>query len=110
MDSSVWLSSSSSTTAFFPVPFFPLGLEDALEEFDVITCYKVLVQKDELGNDEIVILLEDKFKTHSQLDAIKNRCREKLRVLPQFQFMEANQLRALVYKKHMRKPEKIKFL
>ena len=89
---------------------YPKAIFDALEEFEAITCYKVLVQKDELGNDEIVILLEDKFKTHSQLGAIKDRCREKLRVLPQFQFMEANKLRALVYKKHMRKPEKIKFL
>ncbi len=89
---------------------YPKAIFDALEEFDSISCYKVLIEKNELGNDEIIILLEDKFKTHSQLDAIKNRCREKLRVLPQFQFMEANKLRGLVYKKHMRKPEKIKFM
>jgi len=89
---------------------YPKAIFDALEEFEAISCYKVLVQKNELGNDEIIVLLEDKFKTHSELDAIKDRCREKLRVLPQFQFMEANKLRSLVYKKHMRKPEKIKFM
>ncbi|MBL1280491.1 MAG: AMP-binding protein [Fluviicola sp.] len=89
---------------------YPKAIFDALEEFEAISCYKVLVQKNELGNDEIIVLLEDKFKTHSELDTIKDRCREKLRVLPQFQFMEANKLRGLVYKKHMRKPEKIKFM
>ena len=89
---------------------YPKAIFDALEEFESISCYKVLIQKNELGNDEIIVLLEDKFKAHSELDAIKNRCREKLRVLPQFQFMEAGKLRSLVYKKHMRKPEKIKFM
>lgn len=89
---------------------YPKAIFDALGEFESISCYKVLIEKNELGNDEIIILLEDKFKTHSQLDDIKSRCREKLRVLPQFQFMEPSKLRGLVYKKHMRKPEKIKFM
>ena len=89
---------------------YPKAIFDALGEFESISCFKVLIEKNELGNDEIVILLEDKFKAHAELDAIKNRCREKLRVLPQFQFIEAGKLRGLVYKKHMRKPEKIKFM
>lgn len=89
---------------------YPKAIFDALGEFESISCYKVLIEKNELGNDEIIILLEDKFKTHSQLDDIKSRCREKLRVLPQFQFIEPSKLRSLVYKKHMRKPEKIKFM
>ena len=89
---------------------YPKAIFEALEEFASISCYKVLIEKNELGNDEIIVLLEDKFKTHSELNLIKASCKEKLRVSPQFQFMEANKLRGLVYKKHMRKPEKIKFL
>ncbi len=88
---------------------YPKAIYDTLEEFEDISCYKVLIEKNELGNDDLFILLEDKLIDLPILHQIKERCREKLRVLPTFHFVEANKLREMVYKKHMRKPEKIIF-
>ncbi len=88
---------------------FPKAIYEVLEHFEDISCYKILIEKDELGNDEIVILLEEKIEQLPVFDEIKELCKAKLRVIPQFRFSEPNELRAMVYKKHMRKPEKIKF-
>ncbi|MCH2230101.1 MAG: AMP-binding protein [Crocinitomicaceae bacterium] len=87
---------------------FPKAIFDVLEEFKVISCYKVIIDKDELNNDIITVLLEDKLKP-STINEVKELCKSKLRVIPKFEFMEINKLRGLVHKKHMRKPEKIKF-
>ncbi len=88
---------------------YPKAIYDTLEEFNDISCYKILIEKNELDNDDLFILLEDKLIDLPILHQIKERCREKLRVLPTFHFVDANKLRAMVYKKHMRKPEKIVF-
>ena len=88
---------------------YPKAIFDTLEEFEQISCYKIVIDKNELGNDDLFILLEDKLIDLPILHQIKERCKEKLRVLPTFHFVEANKLRGMVYKKHMRKPEKIVF-
>jgi hypothetical protein len=54
-------------------------------------------------------LLEDRIIDSVVLDEIKEMCKANLRVIPKFDFVEINELRAMVHKKHMRKPEKIKF-
>jgi len=88
---------------------YPKAIYDALEEFEQISCYKIIIDKNDLGNDDLFILLEDKLIDLPILHQIKERCKEKLRVLPTFHFVETNKLRGMVYKKHMRKPEKIIF-
>ncbi|MGB0915181.1 MAG: phenylacetate--CoA ligase family protein [Crocinitomicaceae bacterium] len=88
---------------------FPKAIFDVLEDFKVISCYKVNIDKDELNNDVITVLLEDKLNNSETLNEVKELCKSKLRVVPKFEFMEINKLRGLVHKKHMRKPEKIKF-
>jgi len=88
---------------------FPKAIFDVLESFKAVSCYKVLIDKDELNNDTITILLEDRIIDSVVLDEIKEMCKSNLRVIPKFDFVEINELRAMVHKKHMRKPEKIKF-
>lgn len=88
---------------------YPKAIFEVLESFKEISCYKILVQKDELNNDDIIIQLESKLEELPVFEEIKELSRSKLRVLPKFEFIEANTLRESVYKKHMRKPEKILF-
>jgi phenylacetate-CoA ligase len=88
---------------------YPKAIFEVLEQFTDVSCFKIIVDKNELSNDEITILLENKIKSMPAFESIKELCKAKLRVLPKFNFVEANVLRAMVYKKHMRKPEKIKF-
>ena len=88
---------------------YPKAIYDTLDEFEQISCYKIIIDKNDLGNDDLIILLEDKLIDLPILHQIKERCKEKLRVLPTFHFVETNKLRGMVYKKHMRKPEKIIF-
>lgn len=88
---------------------YPKTIFEVLDEFDALACYKILVNKDELNNDELTILLEDKIESMEVFNAIKELCKAKLRVLPKFQFVEINALIAMVHKKNLRKPEKIWF-
>lgn len=88
---------------------YPKAIFEVLEHFEEITCYKILVEKDELNNDDITILLERPLAESSVLENIKELCKARLRVLPKFDFHEPDELRNMVYKKHMRKPEKILF-
>jgi len=88
---------------------YPKAIFEVMETFSEISCYKVLINKDELNNDEITILLEEKIESMEVFGKIRELCQSRLRVIPKFQFIEANALRAKVYVKHLRKPEKIKF-
>lgn len=88
---------------------YPKAIFEMLEQYVEISCYKIIVNKDELNNDEITILLEDKIESTSVFLSILDQCKSKLRVVPKFEFLESNTLRSMVYKKNLRKPEKIKF-
>lgn len=88
---------------------YPKAIFEMLDQFIEISCYKIIVNKDELNNDEITILLEDKIESTSVFLSILEHCKSKLRVVPKFEFLESSTLRSMVYKKNLRKPEKIKF-
>jgi phenylacetate-CoA ligase len=89
---------------------YPKAIFEMLDQFVEISCYKIIVGKDELNNDEITILLEDKIESTSVFLSLLDQCKSKLRVVPKFEFLESNTLRSMVYKKNLRKPEKIKFI
>ena len=89
---------------------YPKALFDLLDLYREVSCYKIVVSKDQLNNDEITILLEDKIANSEVFASILEECQSKLRVIPKFDFLEINALRAQVYKKNLRKPEKIQFL
>lgn len=88
---------------------FPNAIYEVFDQQPTITCYKVEVAKDYLGNDTITILLEKKIENSREMKQIVEDCQSKLKVVPHFVFLEEDYLRNQVFKKNSRKPEKIVF-
>lgn len=88
---------------------FPNSIFEIFDGIPEVTCYKVEISKDYLGNDAITILLEKKIEFSGKLTDIVEECRSRLRVVPHFVFLENDYLRSQVYKSNIRKPEKIVF-
>lgn len=89
---------------------FPNAIYEIFDRQSAITCYKVEVSKDYLGNDTITVLLEKKIESSQQvMEHIIADCQAKLKVVPHFVFLETDYLRSQVFKKNIRKPEKIVF-
>jgi phenylacetate-CoA ligase len=88
---------------------FPKSIFEIFDSFPEVTCYKVEISKDYLGNDAITVLLEKKIEFSDTMSQIIEACKSRLRVVPHFVFLENDYLRSQVYKSHIRKPEKIVF-
>lgn len=88
---------------------FPNSIYEIFDGTPEVTCYKVEISKDYLGNDAITILLEKRIEKSTILESIIAQCQSKLRVVPHFVFLETDYLRSQVFKKNIRKPEKIVF-
>lgn len=89
---------------------FPQAIFELLDSIPAISCYKVLVKKDEFGKDDITLLLEEFMEEPSHLNAVKEKCSAQLKVIPNFEFVKSDYLRSQVFKRNLRKPEKISFL
>ena len=88
---------------------YPKAIFEVLEHFREISCYKVLVEKDAVNNDDITVLLDANIEHTPVFATIREMCKARLRVVPKFRFLTSDELRAAVYKKDLRKPEKILF-
>lgn len=88
---------------------FPNSIYEIFDGTPEVTCYKVEISKDYLGNDAITVLLEKRIEKSEILSNIIEQCQAKLRVVPHFVFLETDYLRSQVFKKNIRKPEKIVF-
>lgn len=88
---------------------FPNAIYEIFDGQPEVSCYKIEVSKDYLGNDAITVLLEKHIEGAAVMSKIVDACQAKLRVVPHFVFLESDYLRGQVFKKHMRKPEKIVF-
>ncbi len=88
---------------------FPNSIFEIFDAIPEVTCYKIEVSKDFLGNDAITVLLEKKIEDSGKMTEIVEECRSRLRVVPHFVFLENDYLRSQVYKNNVRKPEKIIF-
>jgi phenylacetate-CoA ligase len=88
---------------------FPNAIYEVFDNFKQVTCYKVEISKDYLGNDAITVLLEKELENSAVFQLIVEHCQAKLKVVPHFVFLELDYLRSQVYKKNIRKPEKIVF-
>lgn len=88
---------------------FPNAIYEIFDRQSAITCYKVEVSKDYLGNDTITVLLEKKIENSQVMQHIVADCQAKLKVVPHFVFLETDYLRGQVFRKNIRKPEKIVF-
>lgn len=88
---------------------FPQAIFDIFDSIREVICYKITVSKDDLQNDLVTILLESKLQESELMTEIKNKCHSKLKVIPNFEFDDLEKIQAQVYKKNLRKPEKILF-
>jgi phenylacetate-CoA ligase len=88
---------------------FPRSIFEIFDGFAEITCYKVEVSKDYLGNDTLTVLLERSIEHSGIMPAVVEACQSRLRVVPHFVYLENEYLRSQVFKSNIRKPEKILF-
>jgi phenylacetate-CoA ligase len=89
---------------------FPQAIFDVFEEFNEVICYKVIVKKDDIGNDSINVLLARNLENTEVIEEIKRKCNSRLKVIPNFEYEDLERIQAQVYKKNLRKPEKIIFV
>ncbi len=89
---------------------FPQTIYDIFDVIEEVICFKVIVSKDELHNDLITILLQKELIDTSIHKTIIEKCQSRLKVIPSFKFEPLETIQAQVYKKNLRKPEKIVFI
>lgn len=89
---------------------FPSTIFDQLDAFPEIVQYKIEVEKDDFENDQVFIYLEKHLDKTSSITLLKEKFVATIRVSPHLRFVDANDLRNMIYKKDQRKPEKIVFL
>jgi phenylacetate-CoA ligase len=88
---------------------YPQGIFDVLDQTNFVQQYHVLVQKDSLDNDQLIILLDDKLEGNSELVRLKAHFQANLKVVPVFEFHPLEQIQQYIYQKNKRKPQKITF-
>ncbi len=89
---------------------FPKAIYDILDQFSEIKIYKVQISKDSLGNDDIKILLDDILLDDINLNSLEQKCKANLKVIPNFDFINHDELFNMIHQKHIRKPLKIEFI
>jgi phenylacetate-CoA ligase len=89
---------------------FPQSIYEVLDEMQEVSMYKIVVSKDALFNDLVTILLEVELNHVDFVSKLRDKCHAKLRVIPDFEFVENEYLRSQIFKKNVRKPEKIVFV
>lgn len=89
---------------------FPQSIYEMLDEMPNVSMYKIIVSKDALSNDLVTILLEEELNNADFVSKLRDKCHAKLRVIPDFEFVENEYLRSQIFKKNIRKPEKILFV
>ncbi len=88
---------------------FPPSIFDVLAKENV-DLYQVQVKKNDLGIDNVTVVLTSRYNTEQRIKALKSSFKASIRVTPSFEFVAKNELLNLVFSQDKRKPEKIKFL
>ncbi len=89
---------------------FPQTIFDVFDVIVEVICYKIIVSKDDFQNDLITILLQKELMDSTIFKLIVEKCQSRLKVIPTFKFEDLELIQAQVYKKNLRKPEKIVFI
>lgn len=87
---------------------YPASIFDVLEHVDYVENYLVEVHSNEVGMDEVVVIIGSKIKNDEIIKDLKDRFRAKLRVAPQVIFGDIDEIRKIQYPEAKRKP--IKFI
>ncbi len=88
---------------------FPPSIFDVLAKENV-DLYQVQVRKNELGIDDVTVVLTSGYNTEKRIKELKSSFKASIRVTPSFDFVAKNELMNLVFSQDKRKPDKIKFL
>lgn len=83
---------------------YPPAMIDALNDFDAIENYIIIISTNEFGTDEILIRIALKKESSGILINIKDHFRAKLRVTPKIEFTTKEVLQALIHNPMSRKP------
>lgn len=86
---------------------FPTAIFDVLDMMIEISSYQVEVSKDEFGNDLITIILPKEIESVDFKHKLTSLFKSKLRVTPQYRFIESHILNNQIFKEEKRKPEKL---
>ena len=83
---------------------YPSALYDILNDVDFVDNYFIEVSTGSLGTDEILIKVGCKSMNKMQEKILKDHFRAKLRVAPQIQLMDPEQIKGLQFSEMNRKP------
>ncbi len=83
---------------------YPPALYDLLNDFDEIENYIIEISHNAIGTDEILIKISTKVNSQEFLHQIKDHCRAKLRVLPNIEIHDIEEINKLKFPKMSRKP------
>jgi phenylacetate-CoA ligase len=85
---------------------YPPAIYDVLDNTPYIENYVVEVDSDENGNDRVLVKIGLVADTFNAMNELKNRFRAKIRVTPEIEFCDANDLRRVISPDLSRKPVK----
>lgn len=83
---------------------YPPAMSDLLNNFDNIHFYQIIISSSELMMDEIEVLIAAKIESEEFLKELKELFRAKLRVAPNFKFVDLETLKNDVFPENSRKP------
>ncbi len=89
---------------------FPKSIFDILENHQLITLFKINIQKDILGNDDVFVLLPKELENEQFLIDLKHIFKSKIKIIPKFVFKEYLEIYNSVYQSDKRKPIKFEVL
>ncbi|MDR0363411.1 MAG: AMP-binding protein [Bacteroidales bacterium] len=85
---------------------YPASIFDVLDHIECIENYLVEVYSDEVGMDEVVIIVGSRIESDELVKDLKDRFRARLRVAPQIKFAEIEEIKRIQYPEMKRKPVK----
>ena len=87
---------------------YPASIFDVLDNIDYIENYLVEVRSDEVGMDKVLVIVGTNAQNEEIIKELKDRFRAKLRVAPEIQFADIEEIRKIQFPETKRKP--VKFL
>ncbi|PZD76837.1 phenylacetate--CoA ligase family protein [Mesonia sp. K7] len=85
---------------------YPQQIDNALNYFELIEDYQIIIKKDEFLNDEIDIKISFLNENYN-LKEIEEYMQSQLRVKPNLIFMESSDLHKIIFNENHRKPQRL---
>lgn len=84
---------------------YPPAIHNLLNGFDVIEEHVILLEKNDLGTDEVTVKMASHETSNSFINKLKEAFQAKLRVVPKMEFISSEELNKLVLSSNGRKPK-----